>query len=257
MFLAPMLYLVHAVLTGIAMVVMNALGVKLGFGFSAGLFDYVLNYNLATRPLWLIPVGAVYFAIYYFSFRFFILRFDLKTLGREPLAEAGPAAAVADGGDRAAGFVAALGGPANLQSVEACMTRLRLILADPNAIDEAALRALGARGVLRLGDHDLQVVLGPIADAVASEIRAHSRGSPANVLAPPVDLAATIRRALAATVIRRAEGRGSRLIVDLDDADRADLIALDAPGIRGVARAAPNTLHILVQADTENLAAQL
>jgi PTS system N-acetylglucosamine-specific IIC component len=257
MFLAPMLYLVHAVLTGISMVVMNALGVKLGFGFSAGLFDYVLNYNLATRPLWLIPVGAVYFAIYYFSFRFFILRFDLKTLGREPLAEAGPVAA-ADGGDRAAGFVAALGGGANLQSVEACMTRLRLVLADPNIIDEAALRALGARGVLRLGEHDLQVVLGPIADAVASEIRARLRSGGTSETPPPLaDLVTTIRHALAAAGIRSAEGRGSRLIVDLDDADRADLAALDAPGLRGVARAAPNTLHILVQDRAEELCRHL
>ncbi|HEX5182246.1 MAG TPA: N-acetylglucosamine-specific PTS transporter subunit IIBC [Allosphingosinicella sp.] len=256
MFLAPMLYLVHAVLTGISMVVMNALGVKLGFGFSAGAFDYVLNFNKATRPLLLIPVGLAYFGIYYASFRFFILRFDLKTLGREPAGEAGPAAA--EGSGRAAGFVAALGGPANLRNVEACMTRLRLVLADPNAIDEAALRALGARGVLRLGDHDVQVVLGPIADAVASEIRARLRSGPAaGIAAPPVDLAATIRHALATAGIRGAEGHGSRLIVDLDDADRADLIALDVPGIRGITRAAPNILHILVQGRAEDLSRQL
>ena len=62
---------------------MHALGVHLGFGFSAGLFDYVLNFSLSTRPLLLIPVGLAYFALYYFLFRFFIVRFDLKTLGRE------------------------------------------------------------------------------------------------------------------------------------------------------------------------------
>ena len=83
MFLAPALYLLHAVLTGVSMVVMNLLGVKLGFGFSAGLFDYVLNYGISTRPLVLLPVGLAYFAIYYFSFRWCIQRFDLKTPGRE------------------------------------------------------------------------------------------------------------------------------------------------------------------------------
>jgi PTS system N-acetylglucosamine-specific IIC component len=253
MFLAPMLYLVHAVLTGISMVVMNALGVKLGFGFSAGLFDYVLNYNLATRPLWLIPVGLVYFAIYYFSFRFFILRFDLKTLGREPVAETATDSIVRDG-DRAAGFVTSLGGPANLQRVEACMTRLRLVVADPAAIDEPALRALGARGVLRLGEHDLQVVLGPIADAVAEEIRARLRDMPREA-APSPDFAA-IRQALAAAGLRQAVARGSRLIVDLDDPDRADLATLDAPGVRGFARVGPHTLHILTR-DAEALAAEL
>jgi PTS system N-acetylglucosamine-specific IIC component len=257
MFLAPMLYLVHAILTGVAMVVMDALGVKLGFGFSAGLFDYAINFTKATRPLWLIPVGIVYFAIYYFSFRFCILRFNLKTPGREPAAAADAAAVPADD-NRAAGFVAALGGAANLISVGACMTRLRLVLADAGAIDEPRLRALGARGVLRLGERDLQVVLGPIADSVAEEIRARLRDGPAAAATPSVSaLAATIRTALAAAGLRGAQGRGSRLIVDLDDADRADLPALDVPGLRGVARAAPRTLHILVGTGAEELATAL
>ncbi|HEV2650348.1 MAG TPA: PTS transporter subunit EIIC, partial [Rhizomicrobium sp.] len=63
MFLAPVLYAIHAVLTGLSMVIMDALGIRLGFGFSAGLFDYVINFGKATRPLWLVPVGAVYFAL--------------------------------------------------------------------------------------------------------------------------------------------------------------------------------------------------
>src|SRR5437762_1205918 len=92
MFLAPVLYGLHAVLTGLALVVMNVLGVRLGFGFSAGLFDYVLNYSLATRPLWLLPVGALYFAVYYGVFRACIIRFKLPTPGREPAeSEVGPA----------------------------------------------------------------------------------------------------------------------------------------------------------------------
>ncbi|HEX4739469.1 MAG TPA: N-acetylglucosamine-specific PTS transporter subunit IIBC [Allosphingosinicella sp.] len=256
MFLAPMLYLVHAVLTGIAMVVMDALGVKLGFGFSAGFFDYAINFTKATRPLLLIPVGAGYFAIYYFSFRFFILRFNLKTPGREPAAEAGGAVATVEG-DRASGFIAALGGPANLKAVEACMTRLRLVLADTTTVDESGLRALGARGTLRLGEHDLQVVLGPIADAVAEEIRSRLRNGPAEPIASVPDLAATIRRALAGAAIRAAEGRGTRLILDLDDADDVNLAALDAPELRGATRAGPNTLHVLVGSNAEALAAQL
>ena len=83
MFLAPLLFAIHALLTGIAMVLMHVLGVHLGFGFSAGLFDYVINFSQSTRPLLLLPVGLGYFALYYRLFRFFILRFDLKTLGRE------------------------------------------------------------------------------------------------------------------------------------------------------------------------------
>ncbi|HEV7431821.1 MAG TPA: PTS transporter subunit EIIC, partial [Steroidobacteraceae bacterium] len=83
MFLAPVLYLVHALLTGLAMVIMHALGVHLGFSFSAGLFDFALNYSLATRPLWLLPIGIGYFALYYGLFHFGIVRFNLATPGRE------------------------------------------------------------------------------------------------------------------------------------------------------------------------------
>ncbi len=170
-FLAPLLYAVHAVLTGISMVVMDALGVKLGFGFSAGLFDYVLNYGLSTRALLLFPVGAVYFAVYYFTFSWCIRRFDLATPGREPATSGSAPRPTATAGNRGAQFVAALGGKANLLSVDACMTRLRLTLADTTAIDEAALKALGARGIVRPGGNALQVVVGPIADQLAQEVR--------------------------------------------------------------------------------------
>src|SRR5207253_10036541 len=90
MFLAPVLYAVHALLTGAAMVTMDLLGSRMGFGFSAGFFDYVLNFNRATHPLYLVPVGAVYFALYYFVFRWCIVKFDLRTPGPEG---AGPPAA--------------------------------------------------------------------------------------------------------------------------------------------------------------------
>lgn len=99
MFLAPALYAIHAVLTGLAMALMHALNIKLGFGFSAGLFDYLLNFGLSTKPLLLIPVGIGYFALYYVLFVFFIKKFDLKTPGREDAMVA--VAAVAAGSDRA------------------------------------------------------------------------------------------------------------------------------------------------------------
>ena len=103
-----------------------------------------------------------------------ILRFDLPTPGREP-ETAAPAATQASG-ERGPAFVAALGGAGNLTSVGACTTRLRLVLEHPEAIDEAALKALGSRGLLRLQGGGLQVILGPIADGVADEIRAAKIG---------------------------------------------------------------------------------
>ncbi|HEX6742262.1 MAG TPA: N-acetylglucosamine-specific PTS transporter subunit IIBC [Sphingomicrobium sp.] len=224
-FLAPLLFLVHAVLTGLSMVIMDALGVKLGFGFSAGLFDYVLNYGLATRPLLLLPVGAAYAVVYYVTFSWCIRRFNLATPGREPQGDAAPSAE-APVGERGQRFVAALGGPANLKSVDACTTRLRLSLADPAAIDEPALRALGARGIVRPGGDSLQVVLGPIADQVVEEIRA-ARSATGH------GLAAAIRRALGPAGIRSVDVRGSRLLVDLDDPSRLARPDLDALDIRG------------------------
>src|SRR5262249_20920421 len=95
MFLAPALYAIHAVLTAASMVIMDLVGVRLGFGFSAGLFDWVINFGKSTRPLWLWPVGLVYFALYYGLFSFAIRRFDLKTPGRESESDMVAAAPIA------------------------------------------------------------------------------------------------------------------------------------------------------------------
>ncbi|HEX3395293.1 MAG TPA: N-acetylglucosamine-specific PTS transporter subunit IIBC [Steroidobacteraceae bacterium] len=170
MFLAPVLYALHAVATGLAMVLMHLFGVHLGFSFSAGLFDYVLNFTHAQRPLLLIPIGIAYFGLYYTVFRVCIVRLNLSTPGREAddsLAAAAPVPAEA----RGRSFVDALGGAGNLIEVGACTTRLRLTLVDNRAIDESALRRLGSRGLLRSAATGLQVVLGPIADQVAGEMR--------------------------------------------------------------------------------------
>jgi PTS system N-acetylglucosamine-specific IIC component len=84
MFIAPLLYAIHAVLTALSMAVTWALGVHAGFTFSAGLIDYAMNWNLATKPYLIIPVGLCFAVIYYAVFRFAIVKFDLKTPGREP-----------------------------------------------------------------------------------------------------------------------------------------------------------------------------
>lgn len=180
MFLAPALFAVHAVLTGLAMVTMDVLNVKLGFGFSAGLFDYVLNLNKSTNPFMLLPVGLAYAALYYVLFRWTIVKLDLATPGREAEGEAVTAAAPGAGvagyapttsDTRATRFISALGGAGNLQSVDSCITRLRLVVNEPARVDDAALKSLGSSGTMRVGDKGVQVILGPIADQVAGEIR--------------------------------------------------------------------------------------
>jgi PTS system N-acetylglucosamine-specific IIC component len=84
LFIAPVLYVIHALLTGVSMALCWALGIKDGFSFSAGLIDYVINWNLATKPWLILVVGAGFAAVYYVLFRLVILHFDLKTPGREP-----------------------------------------------------------------------------------------------------------------------------------------------------------------------------
>ncbi|MET0245302.1 MAG: N-acetylglucosamine-specific PTS transporter subunit IIBC, partial [Sphingomonas sp.] len=232
MFLAPVLYAIHAVLTGISMALMSALNIHLGFGFSAGLFDYLLNFGKATNPLLLLPVGAAYALVYYALFRIVIRRLNLKTPGREDVAAA---PATTDSGvalPRGEAFVAALGGAANLVSVDACTTRLRLIVADQSAIDEPALAALGARGVIRPSAKAVQVVLGPVADAVAMEIRAAAGGgasvaAPASPPAPQsVELEPRVIEALGGSGNLRSVTRlHGRLRIELAEPGRSDLDA--------------------------------
>ena len=260
MFLAPVLYAVHAVLTGAAMVIMNLLGVKLGFGFSAGLFDYLLNYGKATRPLMLLPVGVVYFLLYYGIFSFVIRKMNLPTPGREPEGEGAATgkAAPAPAGERGAAFARALGGGANLREVGACTTRLRLIVEDQDKVDGDALKALGAHGVLRPSANAVQVVVGPIADVVAMEIRdAIDAGgdmpAPAQAEAGAGDdctvtLGTAVVQALGGTV-RSAELRGGRIRLVLADDTQIDEDALQSLGIRGVARVGDDVVHLLLRKD--------
>ncbi|WP_375391347.1 N-acetylglucosamine-specific PTS transporter subunit IIBC [uncultured Sphingomonas sp.] len=256
LFLAPALFVAHAVLTGLAMVVMDLLGVKLGFGFSAGLLDYLLDYGLATRPLLLLPVGAVYAGLYYGLFSWGIRRFDLKTPGRE--AVAGAVEAVLPG-DRAVAFVAALGGADNLTSVHACTTRLRLLVGDSARLDRDGLARLGARGVLDLGGGSVQVVVGPEADQLATSIR-RAAGSTAGLSGARAgsvrreDPAETVPLSALRQALRDAGPtdrfvRGKRLILEGCDVS-AGTCFTDLAGVRAAAWVG-SSLHLLIEADVD------
>ncbi|MDE2182933.1 MAG: N-acetylglucosamine-specific PTS transporter subunit IIBC [Alphaproteobacteria bacterium] len=273
MFLAPPLYAIHAVLTGVAMVVMNALDVHLGFGFSAGVFDYIINFGKATHPLMLLPVGAAYAALYYGIFRLAIQHFDLKTVGRED-ADIVPAPIV-DAQGRGSVYVDALGGAANLQSVDACTTRLRLTVRSSMAIDEPRLRALGARGFVRPSPTSLQVVVGPAADQIAGEIRAslpqaggRSVPSPAMSAARPAEpaTAGVVAASPEAEVLLKGLGgranvlslsaSSSRLMVELFNMALLDEGALRAAGARSVVKL-KSSVQIVMGPQAEALAAGL
>lgn len=177
MFVAPVLFVVHALLTGLSVFIAASMQWIAGFGFSAGLVDMVLSSRnpLATNWYMLILQGLVYAVIYYFVFRTIITKLNLKTPGRED--EELPATGATDTknvsrAERAAAFIVALGGKDNLTTIDACITRLRLTLEDVSKIDEAQLQALGSRGNIKLGDNGLQVVLGPEAELIADAMKA-------------------------------------------------------------------------------------
>lgn len=180
MFLAFPLYVLHAVLTGLSLVIMNVLGVKLGFTFSAGLFDYILSFKLGTNGWYLIPVGLVYATIYYFLFVWVIRKWNLSTPGREedtPQAQPAPEQAAAAQADnsRGAQYLRALGGKENIKTMGACATRLRLEMTDENKVDIPALKAIGARGVIKGSGGSVQVVIGPEVELILDEIKKQMR----------------------------------------------------------------------------------
>jgi N-acetylglucosamine PTS system EIICBA or EIICB component len=256
MFIAPVLYAMHAVMTGLGHVIMNMLGAKLGFGFSAGLFDYVLNFGKATRPLMLLPVGLAYFAVYYGLFRYAIVKLALATPGRDALNEnAAPRVSVSE---RGLAFLTALGGPGNLQTVDACTTRLRLQIVDQSKVDESVLRSLGSRGFVRPSDRALQVVVGPIADQVAGEIRAAMGTTAVSVAAPvaapiaitgsSLDAPALLAALGGAANVRNVSANASRLCIDLAEASRVAEDALRRAGVRSFARLDRHTVHLIVGA---------
>ena len=296
MFLAPILYVIHAVLTGISMALMSFLHVRLGFTFSAGLFDYIISYRLGTNGWVLLPVGLVYFLIYYFLFLFAIRKFNLATPGRaemslEPSAEEVAIGSGLDGGEPpaalvgAVGFVRALGGNKNLTLVDACTTRLRLEVVDDSLVNEAALRALGARGIVRPSRNALQVVIGPQAEIIAGEIRDAMAGGEYAAIGPAVQkpvvngetavgpiseepVQASAEDAAAAQHLVSAFGGSSnvqvaenvavtRLRFVLRDGRRADEEALKRAGAGSVMKASENVWHVIAGQRAQAIAAAL
>lgn len=175
MFVAPFLYVVHAFLAGTAETVFYLCGGLMGTSFSHGLIDYVILFGKATKP-WLIPIlGLVYAGIYYSLFRFLIVRFDLKTPGREDVSAE---VANLDGGEHSFSrqLVLAFGGRKNITALDACITRLRVSVADPRLASSAKLKALGASGVMTMGN-SLQAIFGPQSENYKTDMQIYLQGA--------------------------------------------------------------------------------
>lgn len=177
-FLAPGLYLVHAILTGISVFIAAQFQWIAGFGFSAGFVDYFLSLRMpmAVNILMLIPLGLVMGAIYYFLFRFLIVKFNLKTPGREDddVAEEGEGVVLGKGTDfavLAATILEGLGGKENIESLDYCVTRLRMEVKDNLLVNEAKIKKAGVAGIIRPSKTNVQVVVGPQVQFVADELK--------------------------------------------------------------------------------------
>ncbi|WP_085247600.1 N-acetylglucosamine-specific PTS transporter subunit IIBC [Gilliamella mensalis] len=180
MFVAPVLYLLHAILTGISLFIAASMQWICGFGFSAGLTDMLLQSSnpLAVHWYMLILQGLVFFIVYYVAFRFVIVKFNLKTPGREDedttvssTENTQQKQAIGDTSKLAEQYLAVVGGKENLTNIDSCITRLRLGVHDSDLIDEQAAKALGAMAVIKLGKTGAQIIVGTQAEKIADQMK--------------------------------------------------------------------------------------
>ncbi|GGB55199.1 PTS glucose transporter subunit IIBC [Virgibacillus dakarensis] len=177
MFLAPALYVVHALLTGLSLFIAALFHWTSGFGFSAGFVDYLLSFTnpIASQPYMLIVQGLVFAVIYYFLFRFLIVKFNLKTPGREDeTTEEAQGDDQASGDDKytvmAAKIYEGLGGDENVDAVDYCTTRLRVEVKDMDKVDQDKIKSTGVPGINIVGKQSIQVIVGTSVQFVADEV---------------------------------------------------------------------------------------
>ncbi len=280
LFVAPVLYAVHAILAGAAYFLCITLGIEHGFTFSHGLIDYVVLFPKSHNALWLLVIGPIWAAIYYGVFSFAIRKFNLLTPGREP-EEVSPSGAKAVAGDQfALQLVKAFGGRKNIVSLDACITRLRVKLADVSKASPDKLKALGAAGVVVVGDGmqaifgtrsenlktDMQEFLktaGPEADEVEEELPQKAT-APAGLVPRLRDpdaarkasayIAALGGKANISRVDACAETR-LRLVVKDQAQIRED--ALKAEGIGGLVKLPNHIVHLLAGLNADQYAAEM
>ena len=169
MFLSPMLYVVHALFAGLAGIVCYLLNIRIGFTFGACIVDYLINFRIATNAILIIPVGIVFFALYYFTFYYLIKKRNIQTLGREATTEYGIEAveeekelglASKNYEYMAKKMLQAFGGKENVSDAFSCNTRLRVEVENPTIVDEQRIKQLGVSGVIKPTEKNYQIIIG-------------------------------------------------------------------------------------------------
>jgi PTS system glucose-specific IIC component len=288
LFVAPVLYLIHACLAASAQFVANTLGMRMGFTFSQGGIDFVmfnLIGNKSTHAWYVFILGPIYAVIYYGVFRFVITRFNLKTPGREDDTVETAKVSTAGVGGRSRELVLAFGGRSNIDSLDACITRLRISVKDPALVNEGKLKALGAAGVVRVGN-GVQAIFGPLSENMKTDMHEYLKtaGSEADLAAADGTAVAeataptataigsaqasahsTTQQAARVEKIRAALGgvaniqkldalAATRLRVGLRDASRLDTAALKAAGVPATQTLTNGEFDLIVGLDAPNLA---
>jgi len=267
LFVAPLLYGLHALLAGLAYFTAIELGIRHSTTFSHGLIDYIVLFPHSSRGLWFLVLGPLWALMYYALFRTLILRFNLKTPGRE-VEEVTSAAPGTTEESMAARLVAAFGGAANIRSLDACITRLRVELNDVSLASAEALRGLGAAGVMQVGG-GMQAVFGTRSENLKTDMEEYMRAggtspirAPASPLQPALEASGQVERAvtpedraLAEALIAALGGAENiarvelcaltRVRVELRDARALDDSALKAAGTLGVQRVSDSIVHLV------------
>lgn len=276
LFVAPILYGVHALLAGAAYFICVELGIKHGTTFSHGLIDYVVLFPHARRGLWFLWLGPLWAMMYYALFYTMITKFNLKTPGREDEdISKDPTASPASDGSMAAGLVAAFGGPQNIRNLDACITRLRVDLHDINAANADELKRLGAAGVMKVGS-GMQAIFGTRSENLKTDMEdylqsigaqpAASSGNGRAVVSLPTVAVSRTQTARAEQIAQAVGGRSNiievdaaaltRLRVKLRNASAVDERALQSLGV-SVMRVADNRVHLIVGDEAEAYASAL
>jgi len=282
LFVAPLLYFIHACLAASAQFVANTLGMHMGFTFSQGGIDFLM-FNLiggkAQHAMYVLILGPIYAAVYYVTFRVVIQKFNLKTPGREDDSAATAAAVQSEGEHgKARDLVLAFGGRSNIASLDACITRLRVAVKVPGKVDQAKLKAMGAAGVMVVGN-GIQAIFGPLSENLKGEMEdylkvagAEADGAVTGVTAvavaaaavepgaatpaaPAIEIEAAVRAAAVpllaalggtANVQRLEAVAHTRLRVELADGSKFDAAAARLAGVTASMTAAAGVLHLIV-----------
>jgi PTS system glucose-specific IIC component len=282
LFVAPTLYAVHALLAGAAYFLCVELGIKHGFTFSHGLIDYIVLFPKSHNALWLLVLGPVWGAIYYGVFSFAIHRFNLLTPGREPESDTTQALRSAGVDGFARQLVRAFGGRSNIVSLDACITRLRIKVADVAKVSVDTLKALGAAGVVVVGD-GVQAIFGTQSENLKTEMQEYLKtaGPEADEVEPPSPVKApaapaglqqplrdpdAARRAKAyiaalggkANIVRVDACAETRLRLVVRDSARIQADALESEGIAALVKLdGGKTLHLLAGLNADQYAAEM